>query len=435
MTRFLPTTPYRGTRDFLPEEMSVRTQVFSRLYGVIESFGFQRYDGPVLESVEIYEAKSGVELAEKQLYQLTDKADRRLALRPEMTPSVARIIAGNAGKLQFPVRWYSHPNCHRYEKPQKGRVREHWQINVDIFGSESEEAEVEIFELIHAMMKRLGAGEPDYELRVNDRELMFSALERYASIGQESQKSVLSILDRFDKLPREVVHEQLAGAGLDATAIERVEQLVGFDTDAFLDTVADETCENSPLVRILRGDLVSAPVKLSPLIVRGLDYYTSTVFEVFDTSPDNRRSIFGGGRYGNLTELFSKQRIPGIGFGMGDVTLLDFLATHDLTPAPDVAPQVVVIGAGEEARPAVRRVTASLRTTGLRVLTPLEPKGMGKELKKAAQRGAFCAVLAGGEEAEREAVILRDLRRSEQREVAMADLEQEIRGLLGGDAS
>ena len=430
MSDFLPTKPYRGTRDFLPEEMSIRTQVFSTLYRTIETFGFQRYDGPVLEPVEIYEAKSGQELVEKQLYVLTDKADRRLALRPEMTPSVARMIAANAGRLQFPVRWYSHPNCHRYEKPQKGRVREHWQVNVDVFGSESVEAEVEVFEVVHALLGALGADPSTYELRVNDRQLAMSALERFVGVTPEQQKPVFTVLDRWEKLPREVCLEQLAAIGLDDAAVERVAAFTTLDVDGFLDAAAPEARDASAVARILREDLLDAPLKLDPLIVRGLDYYTSTVFEVFDVSPENRRSIFGGGRYDNLTALFSKQRIPGIGFGMGDVTLIDFLTVHGLLPAAEVAPQVVVLGADETLRGPIKRTAATLRAAGVRTVVPLETQGLGKALKKVAKQGARLAVIVGAEEHARGAVILRDLARSEQREVEVAALTDEVLATL-----
>ncbi len=431
MADFLNTAPYRGTRDFLPEEMSVRLQVFETLYRVIETFGFQRYDGPILEPVEVYEAKSGVELAEKQLYQLTDKAGRRLALRPEMTPSVARMIAANAGRLHFPVRWYSHPNCHRYEKPQRGRVREHWQINVDIFGSESVEAEVEIFELIHAMLGALGAPRSAYELRVNDRVLMLGALAHHAGVPPEAQKGVLSVLDRWEKVPEETSRGQLGALGLAAAQIDKVAGLTRLDLDGFLALLPGEEARTSPVLRILREGLLEAPLAFNPLIVRGLDYYTSTVFEVFDVSPENRRSIFGGGRYDNLTELFSKQRIPGIGFGMGDVTLFDFLGSHGLLPAPDVAPQVLVLCQEEALRSAARAIAAALRAAGLRVVTPLEAAGLGKELKRASQRGIRFAVIVGKDEEARGAAALRDLLRSEQREVARGDLAAAIQAALG----
>src|SRR5215471_466750 len=199
MSRFLPTAPYRGTRDFLPPEMSVRQQVLHRLYEVAESYGYLRYDGPVLEPAEIYEAKSGQEIAELQLYTLTDRGGRRLALRPEMTPSVARMIAGNAGAVQFPVRWYCNANCHRYERPQRGRTREHWRINVDIFGSDSPNADIEILNVVHDMMAAMGATRDMYVLRASDRVLLESILTQIAGITADRVRAVSDIIDRWEK--------------------------------------------------------------------------------------------------------------------------------------------------------------------------------------------------------------------------------------------
>ncbi|HEY7597148.1 MAG TPA: ATP phosphoribosyltransferase regulatory subunit, partial [Actinophytocola sp.] len=332
MSQFLPTAPYRGTRDFLPPEMSVRMQVFGQLYDVIERYGYQRYDGPILEAVEIYEAKSSREIVEQQLYTLTDRGDRRLALRPEMTPSVARMIAGNAGKLQFPVRWYSHPNCHRYERPQRGRVREHWQINVDVFGSDSPACEIEFFELIHDLMAAVGATPDMWVLRVNDRVLLDAMLTGIVGIAPDAVRDVAGLVDRWEKYPADKLAADAAAIGLSDKQFDRLgEVLTG--GRAVLDELPAEVKEQSKLVEVMHtaaGELV----RFDPLIVRGFDYYTSTVFEVFDTHPDNRRSLFGGGRYDNLIELYSAQRIPAFGFGMGDVTLFDFLGTHGLLPEP-----------------------------------------------------------------------------------------------------
>ena len=182
---YLPTQPCKGTRDFLPDEMSIRTQIFEKLYRTVELFGFQRYDGPILEPAAIYEAKSGEEIVDQQMYRLTDKSGRCLALRPEMTPSVARIIAGHHREIVFPARWYSHVNCHRYERPQRGRVREHWQLNVDIFGSEDVTAEVEMFDLVASLLSALGANESMYVIRVNDRILVEAALTNYVGVSAD----------------------------------------------------------------------------------------------------------------------------------------------------------------------------------------------------------------------------------------------------------
>ena len=199
----LPTGPYRGTRDFLPEEMSIRTQIFEKLFRTVELFGFRRYDGPVLESAAIYEAKSGKEIVDEQMYRLTDKKGRELALRPEMTPSIARIIAGNQNEILFPSRWYSHANCHRYERPQRGRVREHWQLNVDIFGSEELTAEIEMFDLISTIMTSLGADQSMYVIRVNDRILLESALRNYVEVRDDDMSDVGMVIDRWEKVEPE----------------------------------------------------------------------------------------------------------------------------------------------------------------------------------------------------------------------------------------
>jgi histidyl-tRNA synthetase len=432
MTDKLSTQPYRGTRDFLPEEMSVRLQVFDRLYRAVESFGYVRYDGPLLEPVEMYEAKSGQELVNEQLYTLTDRGERRLALRPEMTPTVARLIAANRGKLSFPVRWYSHPNCFRYERPQRGRVREHWQINVDLFGAESAEAEAEIFGVIHRMMRALGATPQDYLVRVSDRALVQTAMQSHARIPDALVRGVFQITDRWEKVDLETSRQSLRELGLDEEQVARIVDLVGRDLDGICALVPAETVAASRVVTAIRAGLVDGPVRFDPLITRGFDYYTSTVFEVFDVSAENRRALFGGGRYDNLVALFSDERIAGIGFGMGDVTLINFLETHGLLPAPRVAPDVeLLVGDGEGLRVAARPVLAALRDAGLRVVTPLERRAIGKELKAAAKRGTRVVVMVQDEEWKRGAVVVRDLDRSVQSEVAAAEIAAAVRAILG----
>ena len=367
MSQLLSTAPYRGTRDFLPAEMSVRLQVFNRLYECIERYGFVRYDGPILEPAEIYEAKSGREIADQQLYTLTDRGGRRLALRPEMTPSAARMIAANARQLQFPVRWYCNVNCHRYERPQRGRVREHWQINVDIFGADSPACEIEVFELIHDMMAALGGRRDMYVLRVNDRILLEGILTEIVGIPAPRIREVSSIIDRWEKYPRETLAEEALGLGVSEFQFAKLETALKAGEDIIADLSA-EVRARSQIAPILAGDARDL-ITFDPLIVRAFEYYTSTVFEVFDTDPANNRSLFGGGRYSNLVGLFSREQIPGFGFGMGDVTLFDFLDSHGLLPDPrnDIDVAVIPLDTNLEspARDIARRLrgpaTASLR--------------------------------------------------------------------------
>jgi histidyl-tRNA synthetase len=429
VSAYLPTAPYRGTRDFLPGEMSIREQVFDKLYEVIEGYGYQRYDGPILESAEIYEAKTSREIVEQQLYTLTDRGGRRLALRPEMTPSVARMIAGNAGRLQFPVRWYTHVNCHRYERPQRGRVREHWQINVDIFGTESLNAEIEIFSLIHDLMASTGAGRETYVLRANDRILLESMLTDIIGVPADRTREVASLIDRWEKYDRAALLAEGLEAGLTEAQFEHLEKTLQSGEELLAELPA-EVRERSPLVAILESDAREL-VTFDPLIVRGFEYYTSTVFEVFDRDPANRRSLFGGGRYDNLAGLFSSQRIPGIGFGMGDVTLFDFLETHNLLPEPRSEADVVVIPLDAELAGAAREVAGRLREGGRRTVVPFEPRKLGKEIARADKSGAKAVVIIGASGWAEGNVTIRRLADGSQEDVPAAEVAGRLAGLLG----
>lgn len=408
--------------------MSVRQQVFHRLYEAIERFGFVRYDGPILEPAEIYEAKSGQEIADQQLYSLTDRGGRRLALRPEMTPSVARMIAGNSGQLQFPVRWYSHVICHRYERPQRGRMREHLQINVDIFGSDSVSCEIEIFELIHEMMAAIGASKDMWVLRAGDRVLLESILVDVVKIPAERVQETTSLVDRWAKYPRGQLVEDAGVLGIDEKQFDLLDEVLNSGS-AVLDLVSEEARGRSMLAQVLKSDAADL-ITFDPFIVRGLQYYTGTVFEVFDQHPQNRRSLFGGGRYEDLAGLFTTRRIPGIGFGMGDVTLHDFMEGHGLLPEPRTEVDVVVVPLGPELLAECRAVARDLRQAGIRTSTPLEPRKLSKELVRADAVGARVVVVVGPDEWERGMVAVRDLASREQAEVTADSVVAHVDKLL-----
>ena len=428
MPEYLSTAPVKGTRDFLPAEMSVRTQVFGHLYEVLERYGYLRYDGPILEQAEVYERKSGQEIADQQLYTLTTRGGERLALRPEMTPSVARMIAGHAKSLSFPVRWYSHPNCHRYERPQRGRVREHWQINADIFGSESANCEIEMFELIHDLMGAVGATPDMFAVRVNDRNLLSSALTDVVGISPDHLPQVFALVDRWEKTSAEEHAASAAEIGLSDKQYEKLAETLSAGP-ALLDELPAEVKAESNLIKVLSSSAASL-VRYEPLIVRGLAYYTSTVFEVFDTSPQNRRALFGGGRYSNLASMFTKEQISGIGFGMGDVTLMDFLDTHGLTPQPRSEVDVTVIPVTEDLADPARDVATALRKAGLRTSTPLELRKLGKELTRADKAGAVAVVIVGEEDWAAGRVTVRSLATREQQQVAVADVPATVQAMV-----
>lgn len=435
----LETRPYRGTRDFLPEEMSVRTQIFERMFEIVERFGFVRYDGPILESAAIYEAKSGEEIANQQLYHLEDKKGRRLALRPEMTPSVARMIASRARKMAFPARWYSHVNCHRYENPQRGRVREHWQLNVDIFGSLNVEAEVEIFDVIHALMTGMGAKPEMYRLRVNDRILVEGALRNFLKVPEERLVDVGMCIDRWEKSKDEGRQKMASEAGLSDEQVSKLKELITFDLDAYCKAAGEEATGRSQLVKIVKNAMTEAPLVFDPLIMRAFNYYTSTVFEVFDTSPDNNRSVFGGGRYDDLASLFTDDKIPGIGFGMGDVTTWNFLESHGLLPKPDIEPQVYAFATEPAYQDRLRSLARALRSAGLRAVIGYEPLAMKKGLKNADRVSAPLALMLAENEMKEGVALVKNLKARTQHKAPfdeiVAVVRRELEAAVPGTAS
>lgn len=302
----LSTEPYKGVRDFYPEDMAIQNYIFDTWKKVAKSFGYVEYTASILEPAELYRSKTSEEIVNEQTFSFTDRGDREVVLRPEMTPTLARMVAGKRKSLKFPLRWFSIPNVFRYEKPQRGRKREHWQLNCDLLGIVGVEAEVEIISLAHKIMKEFGAKDEDFEIRVNSREIIENHL-RNQGVDIHKIGDVRRLLDKRDKID---------------DFENRVYEIVGkkIDLEMQPDEKIKEIIEKSNFKNI----------KFDQSITRGFDYYTGMVFEVFDTHPDNRRSLFGGGRYDNLLELFGVEPVPTVGFGMGDVTIRDFLETHNL---------------------------------------------------------------------------------------------------------
>ncbi len=311
----LSTEPYKGVRDFYPEDMAVQNHIFSIWKRVAHEFGYEEYAASILEPAELYRSKGSDEIVNEQMFTFTDRGGREVALRPEMTPSLARMIAAKRKSLKFPLRWFTIANCFRYERPQRGRKREHWQLNCDVMGIAGIEAEVEIIELAYKIMRAFGAKDEDFEIRINSRKTI---AEVFGPIKKNEIQwpEVYRFLDRRPKLSPE---EQEAGNKKHFTR-------------PFSDDDAKKIHENPSLAKIKQelGKKGVNNVVLDSSLMRGFEYYTDTVFEVFDTHPDNRRSLFGGGRYDNLLEIFGVEPVPTVGFGMGDVTMRDFLETHGL---------------------------------------------------------------------------------------------------------
>lgn len=383
----LNTQPYKGTRDYYPEDMRVRNWMFKKWRQVCESFGYEEYDGPILEPLELFTAKTSEEIVNEQTYSFTDRGDRKVVMRPEMTPTVSRMVAAKRQELAYPLRLYSIPNCFRYERPQKGRTREFWQLNADIFGVEGIEADVEIIMLADAVMKSFGAKESQYEIRVNSRKAVGELLESYG-FSQALAPSIISLLDRLGKPEFNTMLRKF-----DESTQRRIKQFASeADGGDVVKTKAGDDFANA----LTRLKMAGVNVKPDIAINRGFAYYTDIVFEVFDTNPDNNRSMFGGGRYDGLVGQFGVEPVPTVGFGMGDATLLNFLQANDLLPKQETETDIYIVTIGDVAEGA-QDVAQKLRKQGKNVAVDLSGRKWDKQ-KAAAKKKNVKQVLFVGEE-------------------------------------
>src|SRR3989344_2483478 len=392
------TQPYKGVRDFYPEDQRVQNYIFSAMRRAVESFGYEEMNASVLEPTELYLSKTSEEIVNEQTYTFKDRGDRSVTLRPEMTPTVARMVAQKKRELGFPLRWYSIQNLFRYERPQRGRLREHWQLNCDMFGADDFTADVELIALTHQLFLDFGATPDMFEIRVNDRQEM-SAL--YNSLGIKDQSVITAITRLNDR------KNKITGAEYE-TALE---EIIGDTklTKAVI-TIVEDTTGTNQVIDGLR-ELGIYNVRLDRTIARGFDYYTGTVFEVFDTSPENNRSMCGGGRYNNLTAMFSDDTISGIGFGMGDVIMRDFLETHKLLPThiTETAPCVVIIPTDQKLNLEAQKVAHAIRIRGISTTTDIGTKKIGKKIADAVDRGARYTIVVGSDELQSGAFTLKNL--------------------------
>jgi len=429
----MSTQPYKGTRDFYPVDCAIQDWMFGKLRQVVRGYGYQEYDGPMLEPFDLYAAKSGEELVNQQLYWMIDRGERKLAVRPEMTPTLARMVAGKIHELPRPIRWFSIPNLWRYERPQRGRLREHWQLNVDVLGGDPLLADAEVLMLALDAMAAFG-GESKVQVRVNNRRLMDHFFGTVLGLSAEVALATTKALDSRAKIGEEAYAKWLSDLGISSETSGRMERFFQMSlADVEREIPCTGTEELSSLFKLLAESGRSAQVVFDPTVLRGMDYYTGTVFEIYDTSPENRRALFGGGRYDNLVGMFGNNKLSGIGFGMGDVGLRNFLETHGLLRMPSVAPEVFVSLPRRELRSIAEGIARELRGAGLRVITPLEAGGFGAQLKLATKHGARLAVLLGDSEVERGAVVLKDLSQGSQLEVsfkAPGELVTEIQKAL-----
>jgi histidyl-tRNA synthetase len=426
----LSTQPYKGTRDFYPEDMRIRQWMFGKLRDALGLYGYQEYDGPMLEPFDLYAAKTGEEIVNQQLYWLIDKGERKLAVRPEMTPTMARMVAAKVNELPRPVRWFSIPNLWRYERPQRGRLREHWQLNVDVVGGDPLLADAEIVSVALDLMKAFG-GEKHVVVKVNNRRLMDHLFVEVLKLTPEAALATTKALDARGKIGEEAYAKWLTDLGLTADQRGKMER---FFAASFEEVAREYPCrgvdELASLFKMTKESGAVEQVVFDATVLRGFDYYTGTVFEIYDVSPENRRALFGGGRYDDLLSLFGKHVLSGVGFGMGDVGLQNFLEVHGLLPKFAAYIDAFVSLPRAELRGQAEGVARSLREQGLRALTPLEAGGFGAQLKQATKHGARFAVLFGDTELAEGKCMVKDLLSGEQATVALAGVAAHMTGFL-----
>lgn len=417
----LETEPYKGVRDFYPADWGRLSAVFGKIREVLSSYGYEEYQASPLERSELYESKGNEEIIREQTYSFEDRGGRRVTLRPEMTPTLARMVAHKRREMPFPLRWFSLPNLFRYERPQRGRLREHYQLNVDLVGLTEGEADIEIITLASKLVRAFGAEESMFSIHVNSRKLLRLACAAAGLAEGEAAKAYWQLIDRkskmskedFEQARKEFTADPLAviEAGTNAEVEEEKQRML-----TFVDTLKTRGVGN---------------VAFDLDIVRGFDYYTGTVFEVFDTNPENNRSMFGGGRYDGLVSLFGGDSIPAVGFGMGDVTLLDFLETHGLLPESSSAPQAYVGTPDLSDVPLAEAFAAELRDMGLRVFVNLSEKELGAQVKDAVKRGIPYFLAYGKDEEKSNMVRLKDLAKSEEESIESNQIAKHLKKLLG----
>lgn len=406
--------PYKGVRDFYPEDDRLHKYIFKTWEKVVESYGYESFNSSVLEPLELYKAKSSEEIINEQIYSFKDRGDRDVALRPEMTPTAARMVAGKWQELPAPVRWYSIPNLFRYEKPQRGRLREHWQLNVDIFGIKESSADVEIISIAHKIMSSFGAKDENYEIRINSRHIM-DDLYKKIEIKEEERLQISRIIDKKDKISREAFSEAM----LQVISEEKLNKLsyVIDSGDNFF-----EEFKNNASIKNLKGILETlkdkgiSNLKFHPTLTRGFDYYTGMIFEIFDTNEENPRSLFGGGRYDNLIGDLSGENVPAVGFGMGDVTIQNFLETHELLPNLHSSTDVWLSVAPETDIGEVEKVAESLREKGLNIGVDISGKKLVDQLKTIEKRNIPFLIIVGKDELEKNKFKLRNTETREEKE-------------------
>jgi len=416
----LSTQPYKGTRDYYPDDKRIQNYIFNIWRRVSERYGYEEYGAPVLEPLDIYAAKTGQEIVNEQTYQFTDRGGRNVAIRPEMTPSVCRMIAGRRQELAYPARWFSIANFMRYERPQRGREREFWQLNVDIFGVPTLDAEVEVIGMADDLMKAFGATSNMYQIKINSRKLINFMMAEYLELDITQSQLMIKLFDRKDKVTLEEFRQQAEAIFDDEKRRDGLRKIATLLSAKSMADLPREVLDSSAiqevqtLFTLLREHGVKSAV-FDISLMRGFDYYTDIVFEVFDTSPENPRALFGGGRFDGLVGMFGAEPVQAVGFAPGATTMQDFLVTHNLLPKLQPSTEVYLAVLGDVLKEA-RKLATELRDEGVNVELDITGRKLDKQIRTAIKKGIPFILFVGQNEIDQGEYTLKDIaQESEQR--------------------
>ena len=425
LTQALP-----GFRDFYPDDFALRAHIFETWRKVATRYGFEEYDGPPLEPLELYTAKSGDEIV-GQLYNFEDKGQRKVALRPEMTPTLARMVAARANGLKKPIRWFSIPQLFRYERQQRGRLREHFQLNCDLIGETSPLADAEIIALAVDVIRDFGLTARDVKVRLSDRRVLESLLAE-AGVESAQMHGVFAAVDKIDRTSNEESRKRLLALGLNESATEGVFRSLEHKSIAAIEAALPDAVRSPGLratVEALEAMGLGDFIEIDLTIVRGLAYYTGTVFELFDAGK-TLRAICGGGRYDNLAGALGGVDLPAVGFGFGDVVLGELLKDRGLVPRAEGSIDVFIAAIQSDDVPHALRLAHQLRDAGCRVEYTLSGQAVGKQMKLADARNARIAIVIGPDDRARGEVMLKDLKTKKQQGVALDAVIAAVKEIL-----
>lgn len=419
MAEHLSTDPYKGVRDFYPEDKARLDALFSSMRETLSRYGFEEYDASPLERAELYEAKTSEEIVSEQTYTFTDRGDRRVTLRPEMTPTLARMVAAKRRELALPLRWFSIGNRFRYERPQRGRLREFYQADIDIIGAPEGEADIEVITVAARILKDLGALDTDFSIRTNSRPLLTAACTA-AGLSGDGVRQYLRLLDKKAKMPADEFKAALSSL-TDKDPLAIIE-----------DSSADPAVAKEKRLVLDRIESLAARgvqnVIFDPSITRGFDYYTGMVFEAFDTDPENPRALFGGGRYDGLIALFGGDPLPAVGCAPGDVTLMDFIETHKLSLESDAGRPQLYLGTPKESDiPSAQAFADTLREQNCRVFVNLSSRNLGDQIKDAVKRDIPLFIAYGADEVANNTVRMKILKTGEEVGLPVTELPARLR--------